>query len=159
VTPDAEILRFAARSCGRPPADYGRFTGELSLDELAMCFFFDDHDRRVIARRRTGATRLGFALQLGTVRYLGRFLEDPAQVPARVVAWTAREIGVPASTDLGAYGRGEWRWAHQEEIRDAYGYRQFGAPGVEEELIEWLRARAWSLRRATRCCSPGRSST
>ena len=60
-----------------------------------------------------------------------------------MVTWTAREIGVPASTDLAAYGRGEWRWAHQDEIRDAYGNRQFGAPGVEEELTVWLRARAW----------------
>ena len=64
-------------------------------------------------------------------------------MPAGVVTWTAREVGVPASTDLGTYGRGEWRWAHQEDIRDAYGYRQFGAPGVEEELNAWLRARAW----------------
>ena len=143
MTPDAEILRFAARTVGRPPASYGRFAGELSLDELATCFFFDDHDRRLIAGRRTDATRLGFALQLGTVRYLGRFLGDPAQVPAGVVTWTAREIGVPANTDLGAYGHGEWRWAHQEEIRNAYGYRQFGAPGVEEELNEWMGARAW----------------
>lgn len=141
MTPEAEILRFAAG--GRPPADYGRFAGELSLDELATCFFFDDHDRRLIARRRTDGTRLGFALQLGTLRYLGRFLEDPVQVPTGVVTWTAREVGVPASTDIGAYGRAEWRWAHQEEIRQAYGYRQSGAPGVEEELNAWLRARAW----------------
>jgi hypothetical protein len=55
----------------------------------------------------------------------------------------AREIGVPSGTDLMAYGREEWRWAHQEEIRREYGYRPFGAPGVEEELVARLRARAW----------------
>jgi len=145
VTPDAQILRFAPRrgQAGGPPAEYGRFSAELSLDELASCFFFDDADRRLIARRRTDATALGFALQLGTVRYVGRFLEDPAEVPAGVVQWTAREIGVPVGTDLAAYGRGEWRWAHQEEIRREYGYRPFGAPGVEDELVAWLCARAW----------------
>jgi hypothetical protein len=41
-------------------------------------------------------------------------------VPAGVVQWTAREIGVPAGTDLAAYARGEWRWAHQDEIRREY---------------------------------------
>ena len=130
MTPDAEILRFAARSGGRPPADYGRFTGELSLDELAMCFFFDDHDRRLIARRRTGATRLGFALQLGTVRYLGRFLEDPAQVPARVVdvdgagdrragqhrPWRVRARGVA----VGSPG-GDPRRVRLSAVRGAWG--------------------------------------
>jgi hypothetical protein len=122
VTPDARVLRFAARGrhAGGPPADYGRFPEELSVDELASCFFFDDEDRRLIARRRTDTTRLGFAVQLGTLRYLGRFLEDPAEVPAGVVQWTAREIGVPAGTDLAAYARGEWRWAHQDEIRREY---------------------------------------
>jgi hypothetical protein len=52
------------------------------LDELASSFFFDDEDRRLIACRRSDATRLGFAVQLGTMRHLGRFLEDPAAVPA-----------------------------------------------------------------------------
>ncbi len=145
MTPDAQILRFAARASrvGGLSAEYGRFPAELSLDELANCFFFDDEDRRLIARRRTGATALGFALQLGTVRYLGRFLEDPAEVPAGVAQWTAREISVPIGTNLTAYGRGEWRWSHQEEIRHEYGYQPFGAPGVEDELAAWLHARAW----------------
>jgi hypothetical protein len=145
VTPDARILRFAARGrhAGGPPAEYGRFPDELSLDEFASCFFFDDEDRRLIARRRTDMTRMGFAVQSGTLRYLGRFLEDPAEVPAGVVQWIAREIGVPAGTDLTAYGRGDWRWAHQDEIRREYGYRPFGHAGVEDELVGWLRARAW----------------
>jgi len=50
---------------------------------------------------------------------------------------------VPAGTELAAYGRGEWRWAHQDEIRREYGYRPFGHAGVEDELVGWLRARVW----------------
>jgi Domain of unknown function (DUF4158) len=123
--------------------DYGRFTRELSPDELAGCFFFSDDDRDRIATRRGDASRLGFAVQLGTVRYLGRFLENPADVPASVLGWTVREIGVPAGTTLADYGDGEARWEHQAEIRRAYGYRPFGDQGVEDELALWLRARAW----------------
>jgi hypothetical protein len=108
VTPDARVLQFPASAAVRPQ-DYGQFTRSLSPDELAGCFCFSDDDQRAIARRRGDANRLGFAVQLGTVRYLGRFLENPAAVPAQVVGWTAREIGVSASLDLAGYGEGEWR--------------------------------------------------
>lgn len=40
----------------------------VSGDELGEYFFFDEQDRRLIARRRRDANRLGFAVQLGTVR-------------------------------------------------------------------------------------------
>lgn len=110
MTPDARVLRFPGAVGAMGAEDYGRFTRELSADELAGCFFFTDDDRRRIASRRGDASRLGFAVQLGTVRYLGRFLENPAGVPASVVRWTAGEIGVPAGTDLDSYGAGEARW-------------------------------------------------
>ena len=115
----------------------------MSPDELAGCFFFSDDDRVRIATRRGDASRLVFAVQLGTVRYLGRFLENPADVPASVLGWTIREIGVPAGTTLDGYGDGEARWEHQAEIRRVYGYRPFGDESVEDELVLWLRARAW----------------
>ena len=72
-------------------------------------------------------------MQLGTVRYLGRFLEDPSSVSEQVVRWVARELGVDPS-GLGAYARGEARWDHQAEIRREYGYREFHEPDVELEL-------------------------
>lgn len=82
-------------------------------------------------------------MQLGTVRYLGRFLENPAQVPDSVLAWTVREIGAAADTSLAGYGQGEARWEHQGEIRRAYSYTPFGESEGEEALVGWLRARAW----------------
>jgi hypothetical protein len=149
MTPDARVLQFPSSGPTRPQ-EYGQFTRELSPDELAGCFCFSDDDQRQIARRRGDANRLGFAVQLGTVRYLGRFLESPAAVPAQVVAWTAREIGVPASIDLTGYAEGEWRWSHQAEIRRIYGYRPFSTDGVETELVEWLKARAWVTAESSR---------
>ena len=142
MTPDARVLQFPPSATARPQ-DYGQFSRELSADELAGCFCFSDDDQRQIARRRRDVNRLGFAVQLGTVRYLGRFLENPAGAPEQVVVWTAREIGVAPSTGLANYGEGEWRWEHQAEIRRTYGYQPFSSPGVEPELVEWLRARAW----------------
>jgi hypothetical protein len=149
VTPDARVLQFPPSATARPQ-DYGQFSGELSADELAGCFCFSDDDRRQIARRRRGVNRLGFAVQLGTVRYLGRFLENPAVAPEQVVAWTAREIGVAPSTGLAGYGESEWRRAHQAEIRRIYGYQPFSTQGVEAELVQWLRARAWVTAESSR---------
>jgi hypothetical protein len=56
-------------------AAYGRFTGELSTAEVERFFYLDDADRNLIARRRSDHHHLGCAVQLGTVRAVGRFLD------------------------------------------------------------------------------------
>jgi hypothetical protein len=68
------VLQFPPSVAARPQ-DSGLLSRELSADELAGCSCFSDDDQRQIARRRRDLNRLGFTVQLGTVRYLGRFLE------------------------------------------------------------------------------------
>ena len=158
MTPDARVLRFPSVTGGMGARDYGRFTRELSPDELAGCFFFSDDDRGRIATRRGDVSRLGFAVQLGTVRYLGRFLENPAEAPASVLGWTIREIGVGVDTRLDGYGEGETRWEHQAEIRDVYATARSASRASRTSWCCGCAPGRGSAPRATVSCLCGRLS-
>jgi hypothetical protein len=69
--------------------------GPPSPLELEKLFFLDDADKRLIDRHRGSWSRLGFALQLVTVRYLGCFLAaDPLAVPTEVVDVVAAQLEI-----------------------------------------------------------------
>jgi hypothetical protein len=74
--------------------EYGRFVGTPSVQELERFFLLDDADLKLVGLRRGAASRLGFALQLTTVRYLGAFLDDPTEVPVRVLDYLAEQLQI-----------------------------------------------------------------
>ena len=70
-------------------AGYGRFDGVPSRADLERFFFLDEVDKELMGDRRGDHNRLGFVLQATTCRYVGRFLEDPLDVPWPVVEYLA----------------------------------------------------------------------
>ena len=121
---------------------YGRYTEDPSPLQLARYFHFDDRDHRLIAQRQTEYTRLGFAVQLGTVRFLGTFLPNPTDVPAPVVAYVATQLGIRDTTCLAQYHSRDTHWDHAIQIRRVYGYHEFHEPREVFRLVRWLYTRA-----------------
>ncbi|EGH04931.1 MULTISPECIES: Tn3 family transposase [Pseudomonas syringae group genomosp. 2] len=124
---------------------YARYPETLSSEELARYFHLDDDDREWIATKRRDSSRLGYALQLTTVRFLGTFLEDPTAVPEAVLRTLATQLNIPEFADcVAAYRRTRQRWQHTTEIRARYGYREFADTGNQFHLGRWLCALCWT---------------
>ncbi len=121
----------------------GRFPVVPSRADLERFCFLDDADRRLIAKRRGDHNRLGFALQVVTVRYLGTFLADPLDVPTAVTAYVAGQLEIADPSCVKAYlEREKTRFEHQWVIAEEYGWRSFA--DVEAELTKWVEDRAWT---------------
>jgi len=73
---------------------YARFDGEPTDIELARFFYLDAKDEALLSGRRGDHNRLGFALQLCSVRYLGTLLEDVRAIPDKVIGYVARQLDV-----------------------------------------------------------------
>jgi hypothetical protein len=84
-------------------AAYGRCDGVPAWAELERFFLLDDADRRRVDPHRGAHHRLGYALQLGSVRFLGTFLDDPLDVPRGVVEYLADQLGVPDASVVKDY--------------------------------------------------------
>ncbi|NUP42672.1 MAG: Tn3 family transposase [Streptomyces sp.] len=124
-------------------ARYGSFHEAPSRAELERYFFLDDADREAVQAKRRSHNRLGYAVQLTSVRFLGRFMPDPRQVPAEVAEYLAGQLEIEDASCLKLYGeRDGTARMHAGEIQEAGGWRDFAE--VREELAGWLDARAWT---------------
>ncbi|TDW26979.1 Tn3 family transposase [Cryobacterium psychrophilum] len=126
-------------------AGFGRFPDEVSREDLERSCWLDDADLLVARRRRGMHNRLGFAVQLATVRVVGRFLTDPLVVPWPVVESLAGQLGIADASAFKLYAqRGQTGYEHAAEISAVYGYVDLADPVMYEELRLFLSARAWS---------------
>ena len=124
-------------------AAHGRYAGVPSQADLERVFFLDDEDRALIDRHRGGLMRLGFALQLVTVRWTGTFLEDPLDVPVVVLDFVAEQLGVADPSVVKRYTeRAKTKLDHQWEIRRVYGLKDFTV--MEADLRVRVAARSWT---------------
>jgi hypothetical protein len=122
---------------------YAGFQEVPSAEDLSRCFFLDDQDLSQIARKRGDPNRLGFALQLGTLRYVGLILSDPTDVPPAVIDYVAAEVDAKDPSCVKQYlERRSTRFEHADQIMGTLGYADFAT--VEQELTSWIDDRAWT---------------
>ena len=124
---------------------YSRLSESLSRAELERFVFLDDVDRGLVETKRRDHNKLGFSLQLVTVRNAGTFLDDPLDVPVELVDYIAEQLGIDDASCVKSYSeRAMTRLEHQWAIRRAEKWREFSEVEVEGELGEWIEARAWT---------------
>jgi len=80
-----------------------------------------------------------------TVRYVGRFLEDPLDVPWPVVEYVASQLGIADASCVKRYtDRPMTAYEHAWQIRDAYGLRLLEDAEVTAGVRQFLDGRAWT---------------
>jgi TnpA family transposase len=109
--------------------------------DLVTAFAISAADRRFLDQYRTDANRLGVALQLCTLRYLGFCPAPLDDAPGEVIAHLAEQLDVTPSV-LHAYGtRRMTRSAHFQAVLDYLDFRR-PHPVDPERWLVWLTERA-----------------
>jgi TnpA family transposase len=117
------------------------FPPTVEENELITHFFLSPADREQIAFQRGDANRLGFALLLCALRYIGFFPLDVQTVPPDVVFYLAEQVGCNpvAVTEYGK--RAQTRREHQQWVM-AYLEFRWLQNRDEDDLLQWLIQRA-----------------
>ena len=123
-------------------SQYGKFSGEPNDIQLARYFHLDEADLEFIFDRRGNHNRLGFALQITSVRFLGKFLSEPTFVPINAQQFVATQLSILDVSVLSDYATRETtEREHTALIRTHYGYREMS--DCKFRLSRLLYARAW----------------
>nr|WP_232844834.1 DUF4158 domain-containing protein [Enterococcus innesii] len=117
---------------------FGMFVGVPSEEQLQLYFQLTDFDREIINEMRLSSTKLGFAVQLGTVRFLGTFFTDFSKIPLEVIVYLANQLSIDPR-EFDSYSRKMTISQHTQLIKDRYSYRNFHD---SEFLYDWLLSRA-----------------
>jgi hypothetical protein len=117
-----------------------RFPETIPQDDLAVDFLLSEDDQREVHRQREPFTRLGYALQLCTLRYLGFVPTDLQATPQVVVTFVAEQRGF-APHVLALYDNRRTQSDHRQYVRAYLGFRQ-ATPMDVYAWQTWLLARA-----------------
>jgi len=111
--------------------------------DLRQHFHLSEADQAFVATFRGATSRLGMALHLGLLRYLG-YLPDAwaANVPAELLAFVAGQLSDGTLVDLAGYGSREaTRTAHLQAALQHLGWSKW-TPLEQGWLESWLLERA-----------------
>lgn len=117
------------------------FPDEITPNEIIIFFTLSNKDLTLVKKRSGEHNLLGFALQLGTLRYLSFIPDNFDQLPSVVVEYVAQQLEV-SPTVLTDYGeRSQTRTSQLREIQDYLGFRKSNKTDYQQ-LGAWLLERA-----------------
>jgi hypothetical protein len=117
------------------------FPAEIPPEDLIGSFTLSERDRLLVRGQRRDHNRLGFALQLCALRYLGFVPARLHSAPPAAIDHLAEQLGVSPRC-LAEYGeRSQTRTSHLQEVLVHLGFRK-ARPGDLKALETWLVARA-----------------
>ena len=109
---------------------YASFAAAPSPHQLSRYFHLDGGDREIIDELRGDHNRLGFALMLGSARFLGAFPGAACDIPRSVTAFLINQLGLPPEVQFkGYFDHGGQRLRHLALIRERYGFTEFADNG------------------------------
>ena len=117
------------------------FPDAITPNEVITFFTLSDQDLILVKKRSGHHNLLGFALQLGTLRYLSFIPDNFPQLPPTVVEYVAQQLEISPSV-LHKYGeRSQTRTNQLQEIQDYLGFRK-------PSLSDYQHLGIWLLERA-----------
>lgn len=128
-----------------PPSDGTRKSSaaplleDLGEEELARDWTLSEADRAQVLRCRGEDNRRRFAVQLCMLRRYGRFPDDFAGVPVRILNHIGRQLGLAPVLSLGRSDREATELEYEQRLRDYLGYRSFDT-AARANLEEHLRS-------------------
>lgn len=112
-----------------------------ALPDLHKYYTLDDEDLLHIKERRGAHNRMGFALQLCTLRYPGRLLIPGEVIPFEVARYIAKQLDEDA-TSLMEYAETDvTRRRHLIDLRRLYGFEMFSG-STSSLMRSWLADRS-----------------
>lgn len=88
---------------------------------------------------RLSSTKLGFSLQLSSLRFLGTFCTDINTIPENAIIYVAAQLKINPK-EIHNYKRRQTKDDHVKLIKNIYGYKEFSH--LKKYLSNWLLNRA-----------------
>ena len=118
-----------------------RFPEVIAYEDLVIFFTLSDRDRQSLPRYSAPHNRLGYALQLCALRFMGFVPDDLSSAPLEAVTFVAEQLGVKSDA-LADYGtRAQTRQDHLQAVQAHLGYHRAN-PEDFQALANWLLERA-----------------
>ena len=122
-------------------AQRDRFPEVIAYEDLVIFFTLSDRDHESIPRSSAPHNRLGYALQLCALRFMGFVPDDLSSAPPEAVAFVAQQLRVKPDVLVDYGTRAQTRQDHLQAVQAHLGYQR-AEPKDFKALASWLLDRA-----------------